>query len=333
VPRLRRVDCAEPGYARRRRGRGFTYVDERGLPVRDAAELERIKALVIPPAWTDVWICRHANGHLQAVGTDAAGRRQYLYHPVWREQRDRQKFDEMLAFARALPRLRRRSSKLLQQEGLGRDRVLGFAVTLLDRGLFRVGSEEYVEDNGSYGLTTLERRHVRLDPRATLVFDYTGKTGRRVVHSIADRRLYAVAEELKLRPGRHKAFLAFDDGDGWADLRAAEINAFIKSVTGADFSAKDFRTWHATVLAASSLAGSAVSASVAGRKRAINTAAEVVAEALGNTPAVCKASYIDPRIFDLYRSGSTIPASVAARNGGVRSHRERERAVLHLLSG
>jgi DNA topoisomerase I len=317
---------------RRRRGRGFSYLDERERPLRDADELARIAALVIPPAWTDVWICRHPNGHLQAVGTDAAGRRQYLYHPVWREQRDRQKFDEMIGFARALPLLRRRSSALLRQDGLHKERILGFAVTLLDRGLFRVGSEEYAEDNGSYGLTTLERRHVRLDSSATLVFDYTGKTGRRLVHSITDRKLYALAAELKQRPGRHKAFLAFDDGSGWADLKAAEINAFIKDVTGDDFSAKDFRTWHATVLAAASLAQSPESRSGAGRTRAINAAAEVVAAALGNTPAVCKASYIDPRVFDLYRSGSTIPLSVAERNGlGVRSQRARERAVLRLL--
>ena len=332
MPRLRHVDCAEPGYGRRRRGRGFTYVDPRGAPLRDAGELDRIKALVIPPAWTDVWICRHAHGHLQAVGTDAAGRRQYLYHPTWREQRDRQTFHEMLGFADALPRLRRRSARFLSEPGLTRNRVLGFAVLLLDRGLFRVGSEEYAEENGSYGLTTLERRHVALDGRSTLVFDYVGKTGRRIVQQVADRRLYGVGAELKERPGRRKAFLAFTDGDGWTDLRAADVNTFIKDETGADFSAKDFRTWHATVLAAASLAQSAEKRSGAGRTRAINAAAEDVAEALGNTPAVCKASYIDPRVFDRYRSGSTIPADVAARNGaGVRSQRAREEAVLRLL--
>lgn len=333
MPRLRHVDCAEPGYGRRRRGRGFVYVDARGQPLADAAEIERIKALVIPPAWTDVWICRHPNGHLQAVGTDAAGRRQYLYHPSWREKRDRQKFDDMLAFAQSLPRLRRRSSVLLGGQGLTKERVLGFAVMLLDRGLFRVGSEEYAEGNGSYGLTTLERRHVHLDSAAVLVFDYVGKTGRRLVQSIADRRLAAIGSELIERPGRQKAFLAFgEDGAGWTPLRAADINAFIKAVTGEEFSAKDFRTWHATVLAATALARATESRSAAARKRAINHAAEVVADALGNTPAVCKASYIDPRVVDLYRSGVTIPPQIARRNGsGPRSQRERERAVQKLL--
>jgi DNA topoisomerase I len=332
VPRLRHVDCAEPGYSRRRRGRGFMYVNELGEPLDDAAELARIKALVIPPAWENVWICRSANGHLQAVGTDTAGRRQYLYHPVWRAQRDRQKFEEMLSFARALPRLRNRAARQLAQPGLPRDRVLGFAVTVLDRGLFRIGSETYAEENGSYGLTTLERRHVKLLNGSSIGFDFTGKTGRRIVQTITDRRLATIARALKERPGRRKAFLAFENGDGWHDLRAADINAFIKSVTGESFSAKDFRTWHATVLAAASLAQQEAPPSRAARTRAINAAAADVADALGNTPAVCKASYIDPRVFDLYRSGTTISRAVAERNGrGPASQRARERAVLSLL--
>jgi DNA topoisomerase I len=323
MPRLRHVDCAEPGYGRRRSGRGFVYLDTRGERLRDPDEVERIKELAIPPAWTDVWICRAHNGHLQAVGTDSAGRRQYLYHPAWRERRDRQKFDEMLAFARALPKLRRRSAQLLNDAGPTKDRVLGFAVTLLDRGLFRVGSEEYAEGNGSYGLTTLERRHVQLLSNRTVVFDYVGKTGRNLVHTINDRRLRAVAEELKDRPGRSKAFLAFLNGKGWAELRAADINAFIKDVTGGDYSAKDFRTWHATVLAAASLAHADGSSTAAGRKRAINAAAADVADVLGNTPAIAKKSYIDPRVFDRYLSGTTISPGLGRR--------EIERAVIALL--
>jgi DNA topoisomerase IB len=330
MPRLRHVDCADPGYRRLRRGRGFGYVDHRGKPIQDAETLERIRGLVIPPAWTDVWICRHPNGHLQAVGVDAAGRRQYLYHPVWRAQRDRQKFDEMLQFARALPKLRRRTAKLLEQDGLAKDRILGFAVTLLDRGLFRIGSEEYAEGNGSYGLTTLERRHVRLEGRGAVLFEYRGKTGKLLSHRIVDAKLRRVAADLKRHRTRRTAFLAFENGNGWTELRAAEINAFIKDVTGGDFSAKDFRTWHATVLAAAFVAISAEKTSGAGRKRTINAAAEVVAGALGNTPAVCKASYIDPRVFDLYRSGETIPPAVARR---ISATRARERAVLALLEG
>jgi DNA topoisomerase IB len=325
MPRLRHVDCAEPGYARRRSGRGFTYLDARGERLRDAAEIDRIKSLAIPPAWTDVWICRVANGHLQAVGTDSAGRRQYLYHAAWREQRDRQKFDEMLGFAHALPRLRRESSRLVGEDGLSKERVLGFSILLLDRGLLRVGGEEYAEGNGSYGLTTLERRHVQLLSNRTVVFDYVGKTGRHLVHTINDRRLRAVAEELKDRPGRGRAFLAYqNNGKGWSELRAADINAFIKAITGGDFSAKDFRTWHATVLAAGSLAHAAAATTAAGRKRAINDAAGDVARVLGNTPTIARKSYIDPRVFDCYRAGITISPSL-------KRPREIERAVISLL--
>ena len=304
------------------------------MPLRDPDELERIKSLAIPPAWTEVWICRLANGHLQAVGTDNAGRRQYLYHPVWREQRDRQKFEDMLAFARALPRLRMLTAQLVRKRGLGKDRVLGFAVTLLDRGLFRVGSEQYTDDNGSYGLTTLERRHVELRSKDELVFDYAGKTGMRQVHTLVDRRLYTIAKELKGRPNRQKAFLAFEHDSEWSELGASEINAFIKEHTGGDFSAKDFRTWHGTVEAATSLARSHESPTAAGRTRAVNKAAADVAELLGNTPAVSKSSYIDPRVFDLFRGGTTISARAAATvaNGaGPQQQATRERAVLRLL--
>jgi DNA topoisomerase IB len=325
VPRLRHVDCAEPGFARRRRGRGFTYFDERGNTLRDPVELERIRLLAIPPAWTDVWICRLANGHLQAVGVDSAGRRQYLYHAAWRERRDRQKFDEMLDFARALPKLRRRSARLLDEPGMPKDRVLGLAVTLLDRGLFRVGSEEYAEGNGSYGLTTLQRRHVQVLSNGMVVFDYVGKTGRHLVHTLRDRRISAVATELKERPDRTRAFLAFQNGNGWSTLRASEINAFMKSITGGDFSAKDFRTWHATVLAAVSLAHSNEAPTIRGRKRALNSAAENVAAALGNTPTIAKSSYIDPRVFDRYRSGNTISPTL-------KRQREIEQAVIALLA-
>jgi DNA topoisomerase-1 len=338
VPRLRRVDCAEPGYRRQRRGRGFAYLGKSGARLRDPAQLERIRSLAIPPAWTDVWICPYANGHLQAVGTDAAGRRQYLYHPAWRANRDREKFDEMLAFAQALPKVRRRSTKLVAGDGLTKERVLAGAVLLLDRGLFRIGSEEYAEENGSYGLATLERRHVKLEARGTIVFDYVGKTGKHLTAKVVDRRLHAVAAELKQRRHRRSSFLGFENGRGWTEVRPAEINAFIKELADGDFSAKDFRTWHATVIAAASLALSDESPTTAGRRRAINEATAEVAEALGNTPAVCKSSYIDPRVFDLYRSGDTIASSVARpapgelRGNGTRQRRARERAVLRLLS-
>jgi DNA topoisomerase IB len=336
MPRLRHVDCSEPGYGRRRHGRGFAYVDERGNRLTDPIELERIKALAIPPAWTDVWICRRANGHLQAVGTDAAGRRQYLYHPVWREQRDRQKFDEMLGFARVLPRLRTKSAKLLEGGGLSRERVLGLAVVLLDRGLFRIGSEEYADENGGYGLATLERRHVRLDGDRSLLFDYVGKTGQHLVQTVVGRDVYAVGAELKSRRSPDKSFLVYKSSARWVDVRAAEVNEFIKELTRGDFSAKDFRTWHATVLAAAALADAEKPASAAARTRAMNAAAATVAEALGNTPAVSKSSYIDPRVFDSYRAGSAIPAALArlpapGKAESPQRRARRERAVLRLL--
>ncbi|MGZ4337365.1 MAG: DNA topoisomerase IB [Gaiellaceae bacterium] len=314
MPRLRRADCSAPGLTRRRHGRGFGYVDEQGRSVRDPEVVERIRSLAIPPAWADVWICPDPNGHLQAVGRDQAGRRQYLYHPRWRTHRDRQKFDEMLAFAETLPSARRRVAGLLRRRGLTRERVLAFAFGLLDRGFFRIGGEEYAELNGSHGLATLERRHVRLEADGAIVFDYEGKTGRRQVQRVVDPALSRVAAELRRSRRRGTGFLAFRNGRGWVDVRSDDINAFVKELTSPEFSAKDFRTWHATVLAAVSLAASAEPARKAGRDRAIAAAVRDVAESLGNTPAVCRASYIDPRLFDHFRAGSTIAPSLGSRN-------------------
>jgi DNA topoisomerase IB len=299
------VSCASPGIARRRRGRGFEYLDERGRRVEDAELLERIRALVVPPAWTDVWICPDPDGHLQAVGTDAAGRRQYLYHPRWRARRDQQKFDRMLDFARALPRVRRVVRRDLAGDGLTRERVLACAVRLLDRGLFRVGSEEYAEVNGSYGLATLERQHVTVEPRHGLVFDYTAKGGVRRVQAVRDREAHAVIAELKRRRSRDRSLLAYANGR-WKPVRSADVNDYLKDAAGEGFTAKDFRTWHATVLAAVALAAAPESGSETARKRTIAAVVADVAEHLGNTPAVCRASYIDPRVFDRYRAGATI---------------------------
>jgi DNA topoisomerase IB len=305
VPRLRRVDCSSPGISRRRRGRGFEFVDANGARVDDEETLARIRALTIPPAWSDVWICPEPNGHLQAVGTDAAGRRQYRYHDLWRQRRDQQKFAEMLDFARALPALRRTAAQHLEATELNRDRVLACAVRLLDRGFFRVGGEEYAEGNGSYGLATLEKRHVRLDDDGVLVFDYRAKSGKRRAQAIVDPAVYEVVSELKARRGGGSALLAYK-APRWVDVRSAEINAYVKEGTGGDFSAKDFRTWHATVLAAVALGVSERARTKTGRQRAIARAVSEVSRYLGNTPAVCRASYIDPRVFDRYRDGETI---------------------------
>jgi DNA topoisomerase IB len=274
--------------------------------VADPDSLQRIKGLVVPPAWTDVWICPDPNGHLQALGTDAAGRRQYLYHPAWRARRDAEKFDRMIEFARRLPRLRAAAARHLEEPSLSRERVLACAARLLDRGFFRVGSEAYAEQNGTVGLATIEKRHVACNGN-TVTFDYPAKGMKQRVQSVMDRDVCEVVGALKRRRGGGDGLLAFRRGKRWVDVRSDDINAYIKEHTGGDFSAKDFRTWHGTVLAAISLAVAApASTSPTRQKRAMSWAVKEVAHYLGNTPAVCRASYIDPRVFDRYREGVTI---------------------------
>ncbi|TMK36952.1 MAG: DNA topoisomerase IB [Actinobacteria bacterium] len=302
MTRLRRVRQSSPGFSRRRHGRGFVYLDQRGAPIRDE-RLERLRALAIPPAWTEVWICSDDRGHLQATGTDDAGRRQYLYHPEWRHQRDREKFERIETFAEALPSLRARLDVDLRRRGYPRERVLACAVRLLDRGLFRVGGEDYA-DNGSYGLATLRREHVVVrGDRAE--FDYVGKGGKRHVREIRDPDVLRVLRTLRRR-NEAEELLAWKDGTGWHDVRASDINAYLKDTAGGDFSAKDFRTWHATVLAATFLAERGIAPSGRASKRTIREAANAVSEHLGNTAAVARSSYIDPRVVDRYLDGEVI---------------------------
>jgi DNA topoisomerase I len=311
MPRLKRVDCADPGIRRVRRGRGFSYVDVSGARVVDPSTLQRISDLAIPPAWEDVWICTAPHGHIQATGTDAAGRRQYRYHDAWRQHRDRQKHDRMLEFANALPAARERMLADLTRRTTDRERVLGGATRLLDLGFFRIGSEEYAENNGSYGLATMRREHVTC-AGGVLTFDYTAKSGKQRVQSVADPDLCNLVRSLKRRRGGGDELLAYRDGaGGWADVKSSDINAYLREVTGGDFTAKDFRTWHATVLCAVGLAVSAAApASELARKRAVARAVKEVAHYLGNTAAVCRASYIDPRVIDLYNDGVTIQADL-----------------------
>jgi DNA topoisomerase IB len=338
LPRLRRADCSEPGLGRRRRGRGFEYLDATGSRLDDGAALERLRELAIPPAWADVWICPDPLGHLQATGVDAAGRKQYLYHPLWRARRDRAKFDEMLEFAAALPRLRRRARRDLRGDEMTHDRVLACALLLLDLGFFRIGSESYAEQNGSYGLVTMLKRHVRLE-RDQLVFDYDGKGGHRRVQAIADPAIRQVVAELRRRRGGGERLLAYRAGRRWVDLRSEDLNDRIKELTGGGFSAKDFRTWNATVLAALAVAVRGADAESKGaRARAVNAAVKSVAAYLGNTPAVCRAAYIDPRVFDRFRAGVTVADTLTRPLEGVdlekRSARaEVEAAVLELIGG
>jgi DNA topoisomerase IB len=295
--------------------------------------LERIRGLAIPPAWTDVWICADELGHLQAVGIDAAGRKQYLYHARWRARRDQEKFDRMLAFARSLPPLRAVIADQLKLDGLARERVLACAVRLLDQGLFRIGSEAYADESGGYGLATLERRHASIR-NGTVRFEYVGKGGKHLVQVSHDPEVREIVRDLKRRRGGGAALLAYKTSR-WTDVRSVDINTHIKAIAGPQFSAKDFRTWHATVLAAVALAEGPAPTSKAARERAIRAAAEQAAERLGNTATVCRASYIDPRVVDRYRENATI-AEAIARVG--RSDRNRpavqkqlERAVLDLL--
>jgi DNA topoisomerase IB len=310
MARLRRSDCSEPGLGRRRRGRGFSFVDRQGAPLTDAQAIARCRELAIPPAWRDVWICPDANGHLQATGIDAAGRKQYLYHPRWRERRDQQKFDEMLEFASVLPRLRRRVKRDLARPDVDRERVLAGAARLLDVGFFRVGSEDYAAERGTRGLSTILRDQVSLE-RGTITFDYPAKGGIRRVQTIADPDVHRLVRSLKARRGGGERLLAYREGRRWRDLDADDINAYLKRHTGGDFSAKDFRTWNATVLAAVALAAHGLeAASRSARQRVIRDAVKRVAGFLGNTPAVCRASYIDPRVFDRYLSGWTIAGAL-----------------------
>lgn len=303
--RLRRVDCSAPGIRRRRRGRGFEYLRDDGGTVA-AEDIARVRALAIPPAWKDVWICVTPNGHLQATGTDAAGRKQYLYHEHWRLKRDRAKFDEMLEFARCLPQISRVCEANIAGEGLGKERVLSCATRLLYRGFFRIGSEGYAEQNQTYGLATIKKSHVRVTGEL-ITFRYTAKGGKERELTLPDPLVAPVVAALKRRRAGSEELLAYRDGRGWNDVRSADINDYIKEITGKDFSAKDFRTWSATVLAA---IGAAVSAqavhSPTAQRRAISHTIKDVAGHLDNTPAVCRSSYIDPRVFDRYLSGWTI---------------------------
>jgi len=333
--RLRRSDCSGPGLTRVRRGKGFSYQDNEGRPVKDPEEVLRIKALAIPPAWQEVWICAEPLGHLQATGIDAARRKQYLYHPRWREMQDRKKFDHMVLFARALPKLRRRMLSDLDGDGLGAERVLACAARLLDIGLFRIGSEQYADIEGGIGLATVEKAHVTVRD-GEIVFDYLAKAGVRRVQAIQDPPAIAVVSALRRRRSGQTQLLAYKEGSRWHRVRSEQVSDYLKAVIGDEFSAKDFRTWNATVLAAVAVAADGRQARTQrARRRVIDGAVRGVSEVLGNTPAVARKSYIDPRVFDRYLSGWTIGGEldrIGALDGPDDRRRARlEKAVLDLL--
>lgn len=305
MPRLKRSRLTEPGISRMRRGKGFCYVDPEGDVVKDPEERQRIKDLVIPPAWEQVWICPYPNGHIQAVGYDDAGRKQYIYHPNWRARRDQEKFRRMIEFAHCLPDLRRQTRQSLMDPDVSRERVLAVAVRMLDRGLFRIGGEQYAARNSTYGIATLLKRHVRLGPDYQITVDFQSKHHKRQKIVIVDPDVYEVLAQLKRRRNGNE-LLAFKDAGRWVDVKTTDINDFIRSSTGGEFTSKDFRTWSATVLAAVALAKQPDEDGLTARRRAVTYAVKEVAGYLGNTPAVCRSSYIFPRIIDEYFSGVTI---------------------------
>ena len=331
MPRLRRTSPDEPGWTRRRAGQGFLYLDQYGERLTDA-EAQRVRDLVIPPAWQDVWVTPYENGHLQAVGTDEAGRRQYLYHPNWRSRRDAEKFDRMLGFGKALSRARERVLTDLGTEGMELPRACAVAVRLLDLGYFRIGNDVYSDKYGSFGLTTLERRHVHRKADR-LVFEFVGKSGIEHHIEIDDPATVEALESMRRRRGGEDRLLSWKDGRRWRSLDPAQVNDYVRETTGLEATAKDFRTWHATVIAAAALAETEEPGeSKASRKRAVSGAMKEVAEFLGNTPTLARSSYVDPRVVDAYEQGSTI-SSATRRHYKKADDRQAalERAVLRLL--
>src|SRR5439155_1549141 len=302
---LRYVDDRRtPGIRRIGSTSRVRYVAPNGRTIGNVAELRRIKALVIPPAWKDVWICPDPRGHLQATGRDARGRKQYRYHPRWREVRDEVKYGRLIAFAEALPRIRRRAAADLRKSGLPREKVLATVVQLLEKTLIRVGNEEYARENGSVGLTTMRDQHAKINGN-TVRFEFRGKS--RIHHAVdlRDARLAKIVKACRDLPGYE--LFQYVDGDGARQtIGSADVNAYLRETSGEDFTAKDFRTWAGTVLAANALAASATFTSNADAKRKIVAAIESVAKRLGNTKAVCRKCYIHPAILDAYMDGATI---------------------------
>ena len=301
---LRYVTDRQPGIRRRRHGATFRYTMPDGTPLRDRETKRRIAALAIPPAWTDVWICPLANGHLQATGRDAKGRKQYRYHPHWRAMRDATKYTRMIAFGRALPRIRDRVNADLARPGLPREKVLATVVRLLETTLIRIGNAEYAKTNRSYGLTTLRNRHVEI-AGTTVRFHFRGKSGVEHTVGVCDRRLAGIVRRCKELPGA-ELFQYLDDEGARQSIDSGDVNAYLRAITGEDFSAKDFRTWAGTVLAAMALQEFAAFDSEAQAKQNVVRAIERVAARLGNTPSVCRKCYVHPAVLDAYMDGALL---------------------------
>lgn len=303
---LRYVHDDQPGIARRPHGKQFRYLDSDGKPVRDAATLARIKSLVIPPAWTGVWICKHPLGHLQATGRDARGRKQYRYHPRWRSHRDEAKYERMLSFGKALPTIRKAVDEALRKPGLPREKVQATIVYLLEATLMRIGNEEYARENKSFGLTTLRDRHVRLNG-GKVEFRFRGKSGVHHAVEVHDRRLARIIARIRDLPGQELFQYEDDDGQPHA-IGSADVNDYLQAITGADYTAKDFRTWAGTVLAAVALLEYEKYDSEVQAKKNVVQAIESVAKKLGNTPTICRKCYVHPAVIESYLDGTMLTA-------------------------
>lgn len=328
---LRYVSDAATGIRRRRVGRGWRYFLPNGKPLRDAREIARIDRLAIPPAWRDVWICPHPNGHIQGTGRDQRGRKQYRYHEDWRATRDATKYERMVAFGRALPRIRRRVAADLRRRGLGRAKVLAAMVRLLETTHIRVGNDEYARTNRSYGLSTLRNRHAKVRG-ARIEFEFTGKSGQRHAIDLRDPRLARIVAGVQDLPGQELFAYVAEDGSV-VDVKSDDVNAYLREAAGEEFSAKDFRTWAGTVLAAMTLAGAAAQPEHKHTKKNLSTVVKQVASRLGNTPSVCRKCYIHPAVLDAYLAGEFPRIDAAAETFAAPSGSlsPAEKAVLQFL--
>jgi DNA topoisomerase-1 len=324
---LRYVNPGEPGIRRRRTGRGFTYLNSTGARVSSERVLARIKSLAIPPAWTQVWICPSPHGHIQATGRDKKGRKQYIYHPRWREVRDATKYERMIAFGEALPRIRRRVKQDLSLRGLPREKVLAAVVSLLDETHIRVGNSEYARRNRSYGLTTLRDQHV--DIRGSqLEFHFVGKSGKEHDVVVQDQRLARIVKQCRDIPGQH-LFQYLDENGERQSIHSDDVNDYLRRITGQDFTAKDFRTWGGTVLALRELRRRGMAETRTKAEKQVREAIKITAEALGNTPAVCRRSYIHPAVLTFYLNGQLGQLGAVGRTR--RGMRREEQVLLVLL--
>ena len=326
---LRYVSDNEDGYTRKRKGTGFAYYSASGEHIKDKKLKARFKALVIPPMWDEVWICKHQNGHIQATGRDAKGRKQYIYHQKWREVRDRAKFEHLIDFAEALPSLRSRLYRDMKKDGLPRDKVVAAVVKLLEATLIRVGNEAYAKRNKSYGLTTIRSKHVDVDGD-DIEFEFKGKSGVEHDISLENHTLAEIVKACDELPG-YELFAYLDDDGKARDVDSADVNAYLKEVTGSSFSAKDFRTWAATTSSFSHLYKMDAAENEKSVKQNIANAIKLVAQELGNTPAVCRSSYVHPFMLELYETGELHKRVAKVKKEPIRGLKKDEFLTLELI--